>query len=98
MWPLYLFSFLAGLFGANGAPHLIKGVIGQKHQTPFGQASSAVVNVVWGWFNIILAVIFIHLAHVQTHEYRAFALFAVGALVMSLFSAIVWSKHPEYNQ
>jgi hypothetical protein len=98
MWQLYVFSFLAGLFATNGAPHFIKGVVGQKHQTPFGNASSAVVNVCWGWINFVVAAIFLKLGHVHTHELRAFALFAVGVLLMSLFSATVWSKHPEYNQ
>jgi hypothetical protein len=97
MWQLYVFSFLAGLFAANGAPHLIKGLVGQKHQTPFGKASSAVVNVCWGWINFVAAAISLHFARVHAHEYRAFALFAVGALLMSLLSATIWSKHPEYN-
>ena len=98
MWQLYLFSFLAGLFAANGIPHFIKGVTGQKHQTPFGKPSSAVVNVCWGWINLVVAAIFLYFGYVRDHEYIAFVLFAVGALLMSLFSAWVWSKYPEYNE
>lgn len=98
MWQLYVFSILAGLLAANGVPHFIKGVVGQKHQTPFGKASSAVVNICWGWINLVVAAIFLHFAHVRTHEYRAFAVFALSALIMSLFNADVWSKHPEYNK
>ena len=98
MWQLYVFSFLAGLFAANGVPHFIKGVVGQKHQTPFGKSSSAVVNVCWGWVNFIVAVIFLHFCHIRTDEYGAFALLVVGVLFMSLFNAMVWSKHPEYNE
>jgi hypothetical protein len=97
MWQLYICSFIAGAFAANGVPHFIKGVMGQKHQTPFGKHSSAVVNVCWGWVNFVVAVIFLHFAHVYAHEYRAFALLAVGALLMSLFNAMVWSKHPEHK-
>jgi hypothetical protein len=92
MWQLYIFSFLAGLFAANGTPHFIKGAMGLKHQTPFAKHSSAVVNVCWGWINLVVAVIFLHFAHVRTHEYRAFVLLAVAALLMSLFNANVWSK------
>ena len=98
MWQLYFFSFLAGAFAANGTPHLIKGVTAQKFQTPFGKPSSAVVNVCWGWLNLVVAVIFLHLGHVRAHEYRAFALFAVAALIMSLFNASVWSKQQENNK
>ena len=97
MWQLYVFSFFAGLFAANGTPHFIKGVIGQKHQTPFGKPSSALVNVCWGWVNFVVAIIFLHFSQMHAHEYRAFALFAIGVLLMSLFSAMVWSKYPEYN-
>ena len=98
MWQLYVFSFLAGLFASNGSPHFIKGVMGQKHQTPFGKPSSAVVNVCWGWINLVAAAIFLYFGNVRANEYKSFELFAVGALLMSLFSAIVWSKHPEYNK
>jgi hypothetical protein len=48
--------------------------------------------------NFVAAAVFLYFSHVDAHEFRAFALFAVGALLMSLFSAIVWSKHPEYNE
>jgi hypothetical protein len=98
MWQLYVYSFLAGLFAANGIPHFIKGVMGQKHQTPFGKSSSAVINVCWGFVNFIVAGIFLHYGHVRSHEDKAFLLLAVGALIMCLFNAAVWSKHPEYNK
>lgn len=98
MWQLYVYSFLAGLFAANGVPHFIKGVMGQKHQTPFGKSSTAVVNVTWGALNFIAAAILLHFGHIRSHEDRAFILLAVGGLVMSLFNASNWSKHPEYNK
>jgi hypothetical protein len=98
MWQLYIYSFLAGLFAANGVPHFIKGTLGQKHQTPFGKSSSAVVNVAWGAINFIIAVIFLHFGHIRSHEDRAFIALAVGGLLISLFNARIWSKHPEYNK
>jgi hypothetical protein len=30
MWQVYVYGFLAGLIGANGVPHFIKGIIGEK--------------------------------------------------------------------
>jgi hypothetical protein len=95
MWQLYLFSFLAGLFAANGVPHFIKGGMGLKHQTPFGKSSSAVVNVSWGWVNLVVAAIFLHFGHIRTHEYRAFALFAVAALIMTIFNTSIWSRQQK---
>lgn len=98
MWQLYVYSFLAGLFAANGIPHFIKGALGQKHQTPFAKSSSAVANVVWGALNFIVAAIFLHFGHIRSHEDRAFILLAIGGLLISLINASVWSKHPEYNK
>jgi hypothetical protein len=98
MWQLYVFSFIAGLFGANGVPHFVKGGLGKKHQTPFGKPSSAIVNVVWGWVNFVVAMLFLYWAHVHAHRLRAFVLVASGALIISLLNAYVWSKHPEYSK
>lgn len=98
MWQPYVLSLLAGMFAANGAPHLIKGVIGQRHQTPFGQGSSAVVNVCWGWINLVAAAVLFHFGQVRADDYGALGLLAVGVLLMSLFSAVVWSTHPEFNE
>ena len=98
MWHLYVFSFLAGLLAANGTPHFIKGGMGQKNRTPFGKPSSAIVNVCWGWVNLMVAAVCLHFAHVYAHEYRAFALFAVAALVMTLINSYGWSQHPEHNK
>ena len=98
MWQLYLFSFAAGLLGANGVPHFVKGITGQKHQTPYGRPSSAVVNVVWGWINFVVAALLIYFGHVHPHLLRSFMLVALGALVMALLLANVWSKHPNMNK
>lgn len=98
MWQSYVFGFLAGAFTANGVPHFIKGVTGQKYQTPFGKPSSAAVNVVWGWLNFMIAAVCLHFAHVYSYPYIAFTMFSVGVLLKSLGSAILWSKHPENNK
>lgn len=98
MWQLYVYSFLAGLIGANGVPSFVKGIIGKKHQTPFGKSSSAVINVIWGWVNFVVAGFLVYYAHPRAHELRSFGLVAIGALVTGLLLAAVWSKHPEYNK
>ncbi len=97
-WQLYVYSFLAGVIGANGLPNFIKGVLGKKHQTPFGRPSSAIVNVIWGWLNFVVAIILLYYGHVHQHLLRSFALVAIGALLMSMLLAYVSSKHPEHNQ
>ena len=95
---LYIYSFLAGLFAADGVPHFVKGITGHSHQTPFGLSSSAMVNVIWGWANFVIAAILLYFAHPRAHEFRAGALFALAALIMSLLLAHAWSPRPEHKK
>ena len=100
MWQLYLASFFGGFLGANGIPHFVKGVMGQKHMTPFGRPSSAVINVIWGWVNFVVAVglFFIIRVHVREHPLRAYGTAGIGALIAGLILAWASSAHPEYNK
>ena len=59
-WYYYLADFFAGAFLANSVPHLVQGLCGNKFQSPFASPpgvgeSSAVINVVWGWFNFVVS-------------------------------------------
>lgn len=59
-WYYYVAYFFAGIFLANGVPHFVQGVCGNKFQSPFASPpgigeSSALVNVVWGWVNFVIA-------------------------------------------
>lgn len=47
--------FLGGLFGFNAIPHLVKGITGQSHMTPFNRVSPPILNVVWAFANIIIS-------------------------------------------
>lgn len=49
--------FFAGVFLANGIPHLVKGITGQKHMTPFKRVSSPVLNVVWAFINFVISIL-----------------------------------------
>ena len=95
MWQLYLFSPLAGIAGANGIPHFVKGITGEKAPTPFGRQSSAVINVVWGWLNFVVAGAFLYWSHFHAHMLRSFGLVMLGALLIGLILAINWSKQPR---
>lgn len=88
---LYVFSFIAGLFAANGVPHFISGITGKKFQTPFGN-TSPVVNVIWGWVNFVVALVLVHYAHPWAHIYRATACFSVAVLVMALVLTYAWKN------
>lgn len=53
-WYAYLGYFFAGAFLANSVPHFVQGISGQEFQTPFGEPSSATVNVIWGFVNLAI--------------------------------------------
>ena len=58
-WNHYLSYFFGGAFLANAIPHFVNGVMGHPFQSPFasppGQGlSSAIVNVLWGAFNLVI--------------------------------------------
>jgi len=56
-WHSYPVLFLSGMLLANGVPHFVRGISGQKFQSPFASPpgvgeSSPVVNVLWGFANL----------------------------------------------
>jgi hypothetical protein len=58
-WYAYVAVFFAGAFVANGVPHFVQGICGNRFQTPFALPrgvgeSSAVVNVIWGFANLAI--------------------------------------------
>ena len=58
-WYHYLAYFFGGAFLANAVPHITNGISGRPFPTPFatppGQGMSpAMVNVLWGTFNLIV--------------------------------------------
>ena len=60
-WYWYLLEFLSGAFLANGVPHFVQGISGHWFQSPFAKPpgvgeSSPVVNVVWGFANLVAGV------------------------------------------
>jgi hypothetical protein len=65
-WYYYLAHFFAGAFLANGVPHFVQGICGNRFQSPFASPpgvgeSSATVNVVWGWVNFVIAGVLLRL-------------------------------------
>ena len=65
-WYYFLAHFFAGAFLANGVPHFVQGICGNRFQTPFASPpgvgeSSATVNVVWGWVNFVIAGVLLRL-------------------------------------
>ena len=85
--------FFGGAFAANAIPHFVSGGMGRPFQSPFAKPpgkglSSSTVNVVWGFFNAVVAYLLV--AQVGAFDLRSTShilAFGLGALIITLFSA-----------
>ena len=91
---LHLVSyFFGGIFLANAIPHSASGMMGQPFQTPFAKPpgkglSSSTVNVLLGFFNAIVGyLLVVRVGNFDLRSANDVLAFAVGALLISLFSA-----------
>lgn len=90
-WLVFVAYFFGGAFFVNGVPHLVKGVCGERFQSPFAKPpgegySSALVNVVWGLVN--LAIGYVLVCRVGDFDLRDTAdvvALGLGAAVIALF-------------
>jgi hypothetical protein len=90
--------FFGGAFLANAVPHYVNGVSGNPFQSPFAQPpgeglSSALVNVLWGFTNVVVG--YLLLARVGTFELRRWRHVVVagaGALSMSVMLARAFAR------
>ncbi len=87
-------AFIAGILLFNAIPHLVQGICGKSHMTPFSPQSRAWVNVVWGWINLVAGGILAALFEVCQGGIAVWAAFVVGGVVISLYLAVFWSN-PE---
>lgn len=88
----YVWLFFAGAFFCNAVPHLASGLQGLPFPTPFARPrgrgdSSPVVNVVWGFVNIVIALALGMHPHEQSATREDVLTVLAGALVMGLFLA-----------
>jgi hypothetical protein len=92
-WSNYIALFFGGAFLANTIPHLVNGVSGRPFQSPFAKPpgkglSSSTVNVLWGFFNLLLAwLLLFRVTNFELRNPNHFLTVAAGALTISLFSA-----------
>jgi len=60
-------NFFTGALLCNALPHLAAGLQGRRFQTPFARPrgvgeSSALVNVLWGFFNLLAGLALLYLS------------------------------------
>jgi hypothetical protein len=92
-WPHLLSYFFGGAFLANTVPHLVAGMMGRPFQSPFakppGQGlSSSTVNVLWGFFNLVVGYLLV--CRIGQFELRSAAdvsALGLGVLLMSVMLA-----------
>ncbi|MGB7100657.1 MAG: hypothetical protein WBD95_18080 [Xanthobacteraceae bacterium] len=103
-WYYYLAHFFAGAFFANAVPHFVQGICGNKFQSPFASPrgvgeSSAIVNVVWGFFNFVIAAFLIRYFFTAPPRPVGIAIatglgiFAMALLLAGHFSKVRNSAH-----
>ena len=78
---------------ANGIPHFVKGITGEKFQTPFGRPSSAVVNVLWGSANFLAGFLLLHWGLTLQHNFVLIVIdFFLGFILLGISLSRAWSK------
>lgn len=86
--------FGGGAFLMNAAPHLLSGAMGRRFPSPFAKPpgrgqSSALVNLLWGFANLVLAYLLIcRVGRFELENTVHAAAFAVGMLVLGVLHAL----------
>jgi len=89
-WYHYVAYFFGGAFFANAVPHLVQGMSGSRFQTPFASPpavglSSSTVNVLWGFFNLVLGYLLVcRVGSFELRRTRHVVVLGAGALLMAL--------------
>jgi len=92
-WYDYAAYFFGGTFLANAIPHLTNGISGRPFPSPFATPpgkglSSSTVNVLWGFFNLIVAYMLVFCVGSFTlHNIRHMIAIGAGFLSISLMLA-----------
>ena len=91
-WYIYLAYFFGGAFLANGVPHFVQGVSGNRFQSPFASPpgvgeSSPSVNVVWGILNFAISYLLLGIDDFDPNPGSDLYIAALGFVLMALILA-----------
>jgi hypothetical protein len=91
---LHLLSYLVGgAVLANAVPHFVAGLMGRPFQSPFAKPrgegfSSSTVNVVWGFFNLVVGYLLVcRVGDFDLKDTADVVALGVGALALSVMMA-----------
>lgn len=97
-WYHYLAYFFGGAFLANAIPHLVNGISGSPFQSPFasppGQGlSSSTVNVLWGFFNLVIGYLLVcRVGNFNLRKTAHVLALGAGILLMSIMAARAFGR------
>jgi hypothetical protein len=92
-WLNLVSYFCGGLFVCNAIPHTCAGLMGQSFQSPFATPrgeglSSSTVNVLWGFFNLVVAYVLIcRVGDFDLHSSADVVALGLGFLLIGVFVA-----------
>jgi hypothetical protein len=95
-WLYFIAYFFGGAFLANAVPHLVSGLMGRPFQSPFAKPpghglSSATVNVLWGFVNLVIAYALVfHTGNFDVRSLPDAIALGLGILAMSLICAKIF--------
>jgi hypothetical protein len=90
-------DFFAGAFLCNAIPHLASGLRGEPFPSPFAQPpgrglSSAVVNFVWGFLNVVISLALLSIARIEIGLNTPLILFLLGFFLLGFMIARHFGK------
>ena len=95
-WWGWVTAAFAGAFLVNSVPHTVMGLTGQPFPTPFSggppNLSSAVVNVLWGLFNLAVGIWLYGLSSKWMEDRVVFAVFIVAGVGFAVMLAYAFSS------
>jgi hypothetical protein len=92
-WPQEIAYFFGGVFLANALPHYIAGLMGRAFQSPFAKPpgegySTSVVNVIWGFLNLIAAYyLLVRVGNFDLHNNAHVGALGLGMFLIALYTA-----------
>jgi hypothetical protein len=104
LWLPFLSYFFGGAFLANAIPHFVSGMTGRSFQSPFAKPpgkglSSSTVNVLWGFFNIVVGYLLVcRVGDFGLRNTGDVAALGAGALLIALLSTRHFGRFHGGNQ
>jgi hypothetical protein len=98
MWLHDLSYFFGGAFLTNAIPHFVSGVTGRPFQSPFAKPpgeglSSSTINVLWGFFNLVIAYLLIwRVGEFDARSTEHVTVLGLGVLLMALLTARLFGR------